>query len=176
VTLENECDRPAEIAGVWLRVGDNPAPDCALEYERCLDGVPPEDDASGCSETLAMCEGTCDRTLEECLGSADSVPEDCETQATACRDSCQEEARSCRAIFCEELVARCDEVPFAEPQGFAVLHGSLPIEVPSGATRSVVVTFAPLVPGPAEDALLIEVVSPEVERRPITLTGTGVSG
>jgi hypothetical protein len=175
VALENRCGEPARIESVRLRIGAGQAATCDEDYQSCLaEGAPDTE----CSPAYDSCSESCRLRLEECL--AEGTSDTCEIEHTACQDECTATLQACREQACADLYGGCDEIPFEQPQGFTVLHGTLPMAVPDGAARSIIVTFAPLEPGPAEDALIIEVGSPEAseggERRTVTLTGTGIDG
>jgi len=168
VTIENECGDPASIESIRLRIGDTQPPDCTDPTGQCFaeDGeVVPE-----CAAIWEQCGADCDRQYQECIDSGEGSDQ-CDVLRTECADTqCQPELQAC----CEQVAQDCEETPYEEPQGFSALHGSVPMTVPSGSSRTIVITFAPLVAGQAEDALIIDIGSPESERRTITLLGRGV--
>jgi hypothetical protein len=169
ISIENECDEDALIDTIRLRIGDVAAPVCDTEHERCLFGE--GEDETGwavCQEPYRSCVADCDNEYSICL---ESLPtEDCDRERETCLSArCEPELQAC----CDDMFQQCSEIPYEQPQGFSALYGSLPMTVPSGSSRTIVVTFAPIQLGSAEDALIVDIVAPEFERRTITLTGRG---
>lgn len=172
IAIENECDSFAFIENIRLRVGDIQPPICEEEFVRCQGGDPEGEDGMGeCSEPYISCQDQCNSDYEACI---QSMPEeDCARDLESCQnDRCYPELQLC----CDQRFQECQEIPYEQPQGFTALYGSLPMTVPSGSSRTIVITFTPLQLGMAEDALIIDVASPEIERRTITLTGRGTDG
>jgi hypothetical protein len=169
ITIENECDDYAFIDDIRLRIGDTPAPVCDEQYARCQFGEPgDETTTSDCYQSYSSCQDQCNEDYDACI--AEGRIDECDAEYAICID---ERCNSDLQICCEQFFTECQETPYEEPQGFTALYGSLPMTVPSGSNRTIVVTFAPLQPGSAEDALIIDVSLPAEERRTITLTGRG---
>ncbi len=181
IELTNHCGETLRLDDVRLRIGDAPPPNCEDQYLECSlePDVHPREE-SPCFETCGgECSLMCDEEYQRCRD--EGLPEeDCLQQRDDCTRGCfpegepYENVEQCYMECCDAVLMACQESDEPRPQGFAVHHAPLPMIIPAGAVRSLVVTFAPLWPGPAEDELLITVGAPESERRPITLTGEGV--
>lgn len=172
ISIENECDDEAFIESIRLRIGEDQPPVCEEQYNLCQMGESEDETGrSECSESFSVCQDECNTGYQTCI---ESMPiEDCERDYESCQnEQCYPELISC----CDQIYEECQEIPYEQPQGFTALYGSLPMTVPSGSSRTIVVTFTPLQLGTAEDALIIDVISPESERRTITLTGRGIDG
>lgn len=76
---------------------------------------------------------------------------------------------------CDADVTVTSVVPLLGDGDFLPITGMPPIVIPSGASRSFVVTFAPSEPGPAEEVIDVELGTPEMGSRPITVLGEGVA-
>ena len=174
ISIENDCDDQTYIEVMTLRIGDTELPDCELEYQTCIgDTDDPVDMAPHCDEDYSFCTESCSTEYEDCIATG-GTEEECSQLDQLCGENCETEQTLCLEEFCGDWLGTCQETPYEEPQGFSAHTGATPVIIPPGASRSVVVTFAPLWTGPAEDSLLSWFDVEAEERMAISLVGEGI--
>lgn len=169
--VRNGCREAVRIEALVLLLGDGARRECDEVHASCITNTDPA--GTPCEPPRAECGQACEDATTSCIDSGE-VPEVCAAAHATCLEECDRELEACLDSYCQDLRTACLDAATPESQGFVVDAAVLPLTVPAGESRSVTVTFSPLRTGPAEDSLLVEIGSPERERRVVTLMAEGV--